>query len=142
MYSEDNSIIRKFITTNDYVGYKNLSYKMSKIRNVMNLYSYLIQYYSRIFPIYYLKNDSKLQTLYKNVYKKNLDLQKQIIELKTKLNKSRDEYLFDIFLLEQALVILEKYIYVSKNYYIELQLILFEKTNHCMEISKHIMTFL
>lgn len=142
MYSEDNSIIRKFINTNDYIGFKNLSYKMSKIRNVMNLYSYLIQYYSRIFSIYYLKNDSKLQNLHRNIYKKNLDLQKQIIELKTKLNKKKNQHLFDIFLLEQALVILQKYIYVSKNYYIELQLILFEKTNHCMEISQHIMTFL
>lgn len=142
MYSEDNSIIRKFINTNDYVGYKNLAYKMSKIRNVTNLYSYLIQYYSRIFSIYYLKNDSKLQNLHKNIYKKNLDLQKQIIELKIKLNKKKNEHLFDIFLLEQALVILEKYIHVSKNYYIELQLIFFEKTNHCMEISQHIMTFL
>lgn len=142
MSLKDESIIRCFILNNTFMDNKNLNCKMNKIRNIINLYSYLIENFNRIFSFSQMKTNIKLQKKFKILYQKNLDLQTEFILLKNNLEKKKEKHIFDIFVLNESLNILEKYIYFCKNYYVDIQLILFEKTNHCMDLSKQILTFL
>lgn len=142
MSLKDESIIRGFLLNNTFMDNKNINCKMNKIRNIINLYSYLIENFNRIFSFSQMKTNIKLQKRFKILYQKNLDLQKEFILLKNNLEKKKEKHIFDIFVLNESLNILKKYIYFCKNYYVDIQLILFEKTNHCMDLSKQILTFL
>ena len=142
MSLKNESIIRGFLLNNTFMDNKNLNCKMNKIRNIINLYSYLIENFNRIFSFSQMKTNIKLQKKFKILYQKNLDLQTEFILLKNNLEKKKEKHIFDIFVLNESLNILEKYIYFCKNYYVDIQLILFEKTNHCMDLSRKILTFL
>ena len=61
MSLKDESIIRCFILNNTFMDNKNLNYKMNKIRNIINLYSYLIENFNRIFSFSQMKTNIKLQ---------------------------------------------------------------------------------
>lgn len=137
--TNDISLVKTFLI-NYSKKYKHTK-KINKIKNYTNIFSYLIKHFHIIFPLYKLKHCKQSQKRFKRIYKQNLSLQKEINQIITELEKKTDKFSFDIFLLNESLNILQQYIFMCKDYYTQIQLIIYQKANYNMDICRHILSF-